>query len=158
MKLFAMALLICLSSVSLGQSLKLDVTYTRSENDLNKSKRTEMFSISGRSSSYSLEYEGKVMPGEMNEAGGCEPLSDYAYQRIIKSINDNKLNVNEAVYRKERLGGEGIFYLTISVGLVLDGVPYSISIDGEANLVMDSKIYLNVINLIKDLRKILREC
>lgn len=159
MKLLFMALLILMlfSAAAFSQSLRLDITYTRSENDLNRSKRTEIFSIYGKSASYSLEYEGKVMPGEMNRLKECE-LTDYSYEQIIKSITNNSVNVNESVYRKERLDGEGIFYLMLSVGLVLDGTPYSIVLDGEANLVMDNKVYLRVINFIKELRKIVDEC
>ncbi len=140
-----------------SQSLMLEISYSRIENDKNKSTRTEKFSILSSSSSYTLEYTGKSMPNEGNEVKNCE-LSTAAINDIMKSVQDNKVAVNESFYAKERTNGEGIFYLVISVKMVYDGTPYDILLDGEANLVMENKVYLHVIELIKDLRRIIKDC
>ncbi len=147
---------IFISSV-FSQTLVLDISYQRIENDKNKSTRTEKFSILSSSSSYTLEYTGKSMPNEGNEIKNCD-LSSASVNDIMKSIQDNKVAVNESFYAKERTNGEGIFYLVISVKMVYDGIPYDILLDGEANLVMENKIYLHVIELIKDLRRIIKDC
>jgi hypothetical protein len=146
-----------LSASAYSQSLVLDVTYSRWENDLNKTTSTESYSVVGSSLMYSIDYGGKSMPGEIDEKKECT-LLQYNQERIIKSIYDNKINRDEAVYRKERMGDENLFMLKITVNLVLDGTAYSILLEGESNLVMDNSSYLNVIKFIKDLRSITRDC
>lgn len=140
-----------------SQSLVLDIEYKRIENDKNKSSRTEKFTILSNSSSYTVEYTGKTMPNEGNVVKNCD-LSTAALNDVLKSIQDNKVAVNESFYAKERTDGEGIFYLVITVKMVYDGTPYEILLDGEANLVMENKVYLHVIELIKDLRRIIKDC
>lgn len=140
-----------------SQSLVLDISYTRVENDKNRSTRIEKFSILNSSSSFTLDYTGKYMPNEGNEVKNCE-LSTASINDVVKSIQDNKVAVNESFYAKEKTNGEGTFYLIISVKMIYDDTPYEIILDGEANLVMERKIYLNVIELIKDLRRIIKNC
>ena len=140
-----------------SQSLVLDISYYRAENDRNKSSRTEKFSLVGSTSSYTIEYTGETMPNEGNEVKNCE-LTQVKVDEILNSIRSNKVSVNETFYGKERIIGEGMVYLVINVKMVYDGTPYEILLDGEANLVMGNKIYLHVIELIKDLRRIIKDC
>ncbi|MEO8515007.1 MAG: hypothetical protein ABI543_15725 [Ignavibacteria bacterium] len=140
-----------------SQSLVLDISYLRIENDKNRSTRTEKFSILSSSSSYTLEYTGKWMPNEGNEVKNCD-LSSAALNDIVKSVQDNKVAVNESFYAKERTNGESLFYVIISVKMVYDGTPYEILLDGESNLVMENRNYIHVIELIKDLRRIIKDC
>lgn len=140
-----------------SQSLVLDIEYKRIENDQNRSSRTEKFSVLSNTSSYTVEYTGKYMPNESNQAKTCD-LSSASLNEVIQSIQDNKVAVNESFYAKERTNGESLFYLTISVKMVYDGTPYEILLDGESNLVMENKNYLHVIELIKDLRRIIKNC
>lgn len=157
-KLITTALfLLCLTGSLSAQYFDLSVSYLKKENDRNNSERLESFSVSGRTASYSVEYKGKSMPGEVNETKNCN-LSDYSFNSIINSVTANKIKQNVTVYRKEKIDGENIMYLVISAALVMDGETYTISLDGEANLVMGENIYRNVIDLIKDLRKIIKEC
>ncbi len=140
-----------------SQPLVLDVSYSRWENDLNKTTRDETYSIVGTSIIYGLDYGGKSMPNEIDEKKECS-LQQYAYERLIKEIYDNKINRNETIYRKERMSAENIFYLKITVNLILDGTAYSILLEGESNLVMDNQAYLDVISFIKELRILVRDC
>lgn len=140
-----------------SQPLVLDVTYSRSENDANKTTRDEIYSVVGSSMIYSLDYGGKSMPNEIDEKKECS-LQQIVYERLIKEIYDNKINRNETIYLKERMSDENIFYLKLSVNLILDGTAYSILLEGESNLVMDNKAYLDVIAFIKELRSIVRGC
>jgi hypothetical protein len=140
-----------------SQPLVLDVTYSRWENDANKTTRDEIYSVVGSSMIYSLDYGGKSMPNEIDEKKECS-LQQIVYERLIKEIYDNKINRNETIYLKERMSGENIFYLKLSVNLILDGTAYSILLEGESNLVMDNKAYLDVISFIKELRSIVRGC
>lgn len=146
-----------LTSSLLSQSLVLEISYYKTENDGNKSTRLEKFSITGSTSAYSVEYTGETMPNEGNELKNCE-LSPLKIDEIMSSIKDNKAAVNETFYGKESIIGKGMIYLVISVKMVYDGTPYDILLDGEANLVMGNKVYLRVIELIKDLRRIIKDC
>lgn len=157
MKKIIVLFVFLVTSTVLSQSLVLDISYTRIENDRNRSTRTETFSINGSSSAYSLKYDGRVLPNEMDEVKVCE-LTQNAVNDIVTSINDNKVAANETFYAKEKTNGEGTFYLLIKVNMVYDGTPYEIIMDGEANLVMENKMYLKVIELIKDLRRIIKNC
>ena len=154
--LFASLMLLLTTSV-FSQYITLDVSYYRAENDHNRSTRTEKFSISGYTSSYSIDYTGRSMPNEIDEVKNCE-LSTAALGSITKSIEDNKISRDESIYAKERTVGEGLFYIVISVKLVYSGVATEILLDGESNLIMENKAYRDVIALIKDLRKIIRDC
>lgn len=140
-----------------SQSFNMDVTYTRWENDLNKTYRSEIYSVSGRTFAYGLDYEGKSMPNEIDEAKSCE-LQNLAYDQLIKAVYDNKVNRDETIYRRERKEKDNVFYLKISVNIVMDGVSTSILLEGESNLVMDNKTYQDVIKFIKELRVISRDC
>lgn len=140
-----------------SQSFVMDLTYTRWENDLNKTYRSETYSVSGKTLSYGLDYEGKSMPNEVDEAKSCE-LSNLAYEQLIKAVYDNKLNRDESVYRKERRETDNVFYMKISLSLVIDGNTTTILLDGESNLVMDNKTYQDLIKFIKELRVITRDC
>lgn len=160
MKTFKPALFIAvlLFAVSINsQSLQLDISYYRAENDMNRSTRTETFSISGMTSSYSIKYTGRVLPNEADENKNCD-LSQNAYDEILTSIKDNKAADNEVYYAKEKTNGAETFYIVIKVNMILDGTPYEIILDGEANLVKGNRMYLKVIELIKDLRRIIRNC
>ena len=151
------ALLILLTAPLFSQSFILDVSYYRAENDMNRTTRTETFSVSGYASAYSIKYGGKVMPNEQNEEKTCD-LSQASLDEILASVKDNKIAQNEVFYAKEKTNGAETFYLTIKVNMVLDGSPYEIILDGEANLVKGNKMYLKVIELIKDLRRIIKNC
>lgn len=140
-----------------SQPLVLDVSYSRWENDLNKTSRTETFSVVGSSLIYDVDYSGKSMPGEMDERKECT-MGQNAYDELLKSIMDNKINRDEAIYRKERMSDDNIFMMKLTVNLVLEGTAYSILLEGESNLVMDNKTYLDAIKFIKDLRSITRDC
>lgn len=140
-----------------SQSFVMDLTYTRWENDLNKTYRSETYSVSGRTLTYGLDYEGKSMPNEVDEAKTCE-LQNLAYEQLLKAVYNNKLNRDEFIYRKERRENDNVFYLKISLSLVIDGIATSILLDGESNLVMDNKTYLDLIKFIKELRVITRDC
>jgi len=155
-KLFVLAAFLITSSL-FAQSLILEISYYKTENDGNKSTRLEKFSITGNTSAYSIEYTGETMPNEGNELKNCE-LSPLKVDEILTSIKDNKAAVNETFYGKESIIGKGMIYLIITVKMVYDGTPYDILLDGEANLVMGNKIYLRVIELIKDLRRIIKDC
>lgn len=157
MKKIIVLLAFLVTSTLFSQSLVLDITYTRIENDKNRSTRTETFSINGSSSAYSLKYDGRVLPNEMDEQKVCE-LTQNAVNEISSSISENKVAANESFYAKEKTNGEGTFYLLMKVNMVYDGTPYEIILDGEANLVMGNKMYLKVIELIKDLRRIIKNC
>jgi len=154
--LFVLAAFLITSSL-FAQSLILEISYYKTENDGNKSTRLEKFSITGNTSAYSIEYTGETMPNEGNELKNCE-LSPLKVDEILTSIKDNKAAVNETFYGKESIIGKGMIYLIITVKMVYDGTPYDILLDGEANLVMGNKIYLRVIELIKDLRRIIKDC
>lgn len=145
------------TSTLFSQSLVLEVSYYKTENDGNNSTRLEKFSITGSTSAYSVEYTGEIMPNEGNELKNCE-LSPLKVDEILSSIKDNKAAVNETFYGKERIIGSGMIYLVISVKMVYEGTPYDILLDGEANLVMGNKVYTRVIELIKDLRRIIKDC
>ena len=155
-KLFVLAAFLITSSL-FAQSLVLEISYYKTENDGNKSTRLEKFSIMGNTSAYSIEYTGETMPNEGNELKNCE-LSPLKVDEILTSIKDNKAAVNETYYGKESIIGKGMIYLVITVKMVYDGTPYDILLDGEANLVMGNKVYLRVIELIKDLRRIIKDC
>lgn len=157
MKKIIVLLALLITTTIFSQSLVLDISYTRVENDKNRSTRTETFSINGSSSAYSLKYDGRVLPNEMDEQKICE-LTQNAVNEIATSISDNKVAVNETFYAKEKTNGESTFYLIIKVNMVYDGSPYEIILDGEANLVMGNKVYLKVIELVKDLRRIIKNC
>ena len=157
MKTIIVLLFFVLASNVFSQYVSLEISYSRIENDKKKSTRLEKISVQGNSSSYSLEYTGETMPDEMNIAKSCE-LSTVSVNDVINSIKDNKVAVNESLYARERTNDEGIFYLIISVKMLYEGTPYEIILDGEANLVMENKVYLRVIEFIKDLRKILKSC
>ena len=154
--LFVLAAFLITSSL-FAQSLILEISYYKTENDGNKSTRLEKFSITGNTSAYSIEYTGETMPNEGNELKNCE-LSPLKVDEILTSIKDNKAAVNETYYGKESIIGKGMIYLVITVKMVYDGTPYDILLDGEANLVMGNKVYLRVIELIKDLRRIIKDC
>ena len=139
------------------QSFVMDLTYTRWENDLNKTYRSETYSVSGKTLSYGLDYEGKSMPNEIDESKSCE-LTNFAYEQLIKAVYNNKLNRDETIYRKERKENDNVFYLKLSLSLVIDGSATSILLDGESNLVMDNKTYQDLIKFIKELRIITRDC
>ena len=155
-KLFVLAAFLITSSL-FAQSLILEISYYKTENDGNKSTRLEKFSITGNTSAYSIEYTGETMPNEGNELKNCE-LSPLKVDEILTSIKENKAAVNETYYGKESIIGKGMIYLVITVKMVYDGTPYDILLDGEANLVMGNKVYLRVIELIKDLRRIIKDC
>jgi hypothetical protein len=155
-KLFVLAAFLITSSL-FAQSLVLEISYYKTENDGNRSTRLEKFSIVGNTSAYSIEYTGETMPNEGNELKNCE-LSPLKVDEILTSIKDNKAAVNETYYGKESIIGKGMIYLVITVKMVYDGTPYDILLDGEANLVMGNKVYLRVIELIKDLRRIIKDC
>lgn len=138
-----------------SQGLNIELSYMRWENDLNKTSREETYSIYGKTINYTLNYEGKSMPSEVDENKSCEMMA-YSYDELIKAINDNKVNRDEYFYRKER--NESLFYLKISLNIVLNGVSTSILLEGESNLVMDEKAYLDVIDFIKELRRIAARC
>jgi len=140
-----------------SQPLVLEISYYKAENDGNRSSRLEKFSITGSTSAYSVEYTGETMPNEGNELKNCE-LSPLKVDEIMSSIKENKAAVNETFYGKENIIGNGIIYLVISVKMMYEGTPYDILLDGEANLVMGNKVYLRVIELIKDLRRIIKDC
>lgn len=146
-----------LSASLFSQSLILEISYYKAENDGNRSSRLEKFSITGSTSAYSVEYTGETMPNEGNELKNCE-LSPLKIDEIMTSIKENKADVNETFYGKENIIGNGIIYLVISVKMMYEGTPYDILLDGEANLVMGNKVYLRVIELIKDLRRIIKDC
>ncbi len=157
MKKFIAVIVLFLTASIYSQSLVLDIEYKRTENDQNRSSRIEKFTVYSNTSSYTVEYTGKHMPNEGNEAKTCD-LTNAALNEVIQSIQDNKVAVNESFYAKERTNGESLFYLVISVKMVYDGTPYEILLDGESNLVMENKNYLHVIELIKDLRRIIKNC
>lgn len=151
------ALLLFFAASVFSQSFNLEVYYSRADNDLNKTIRTETYSISGKSMVYGLDYEGKSMPNEIDEAKTCE-LTQLAFEKIMKSIADNKINRDETIYRNESVYDTRDFYLNLKVSLIIDGVPTTIHLEGESNRVMDNKVYLNVISFIKDLRVAARDC
>ena len=157
MKKLLFLVLFLIATTVYSQSLVLEISYYKTENDGNKSTRLEKFSITGSTSAYSVEYTGETMPNEGNELKNCE-LSPLKIDEIMSSIKDNKAAVNETFYGKESIIGTGMIYLVISVKMVYDGTPYDILLDGEANLVMGNKVYLRVIELIKDLRRIIKDC
>lgn len=146
-----------LSASLFSQSLVLEISYYKAENDGNRSSRLEKFSITGSTSAYSVEYTGETMPNEGNELKNCE-LSPLKVDEIMSSIKENNAAVNETFYGKESIIGNGMIYLVISVKMMYEGTPYDILLDGEANLVMGNKVYLRVIELIKDLRRIIKDC
>ncbi len=157
MKKFIVLLALLVTTTILSQSLVLEISYYKTENDGNRSTRLEKFSIAGTTSAYSVEYTGEILPNEGNELKNCE-LSPLKVDEILSSIKDNKAAVNETFYGKESIIGKGMIYLVISVKMVLDGTQYDILLDGEANLVMGNKVYLRVIELIKDLRRVIKDC
>ncbi|MBE2226484.1 MAG: hypothetical protein IAE93_04055 [Ignavibacteria bacterium] len=145
------------ASTLFSQSLVLEISYYKTENDGNRSTRLEKFSIIGSTSAYSIEYTGQTMPNEGNELKNCE-LSPLKVDEILTSIKENKAAVNETFYGKESIIGKGMIYLVINVKMVYDGTPYDILLDGDAGLVMGNKVYPRVIELIKDLRRIIKDC
>jgi hypothetical protein len=157
MKTFLTVLILAISVNTFSQSLVLDVSYYKSENDKNRSTRTEKISVTGSESSYSIDYTGRSMPNEINEVKNCN-LSQAAMDEVFKSIESNKISRDVSFYAKERTNGEGTFYLIISVKMTYNGVTTEILLDGEANLIMENKAYRDVIDFIKDLRKIIRDC
>lgn len=156
LKYIPVFLLVFAASV-FSQTFNLEVYYSRADNDLNKTIRTETYSISGRSMVYSLDYEGKSMPNEIDEKKECE-LSNLSFDRVLKSIADNKIARDESIYHNESVYHGKEFYLKITIRLVMDGAPTTILLEGESNRVMDNKIYLDVIDFIKDLRVAARDC
>ncbi len=157
MKTLFFTVMLLFSTSIFSQYIVLDVSYYRSENDQNRSTRTEKFSISGYSSTYSIDYTGRSMPNEIDELKNCE-LTQTAIESVAKSIEVNRISRDESIYAKERTIGDGTFYLLISVKLVYNGVATEILLDGESNLIMENKAYRDVIELVKDLRKIIKDC
>lgn len=156
MKTLILTLVLFATSI-FPQGLILDISYYWAENDMNRTTRTETFSISGYSSSYSLKYNGKAMPNETDEEKTCE-LTSNALNEIINSISDNKVLQNEVYYAKEKTNGAETFYIILKANITYDGTPYEIILDGEANLVKGNKMYLRLIELIKDLRRVIKNC
>lgn len=156
MKTLILSLLLFTSTI-LSQSLILDISYYWAENDLNRTTRTEKFSLSGNSSAYSIKYEGKAMPNESDEEKSCE-LSSGALNEIINSVKDNKVLENEVYYAKEKTNGAETFYIVLKANITYEGTPYEIILDGEANLVKGNKMYLRLIELVKDLRRVIKNC
>ncbi|MCC6865162.1 MAG: hypothetical protein IT280_03275 [Ignavibacteria bacterium] len=156
-KIIIAVILLFTASTVYSQSLVLDISYYRAENDMNKSSRTETFSINGYNSAYTLAYTGRVLPNEADEIKTCE-LSTNALDEVISSINQNNAADNEVFYAKEKTNGSETFYIIIKVKMIYNGTTYEIILDGEANLVKGNRMYLNVIGLIKDLRRIIKNC
>ncbi len=141
----------------MSQDFSLSISYLKKENDINKSKRIESFSIIGRATLYSVVYSGYPNSKEMNESKSCD-LQDNSFNQVIKSIYNDSINQNIHFYKKPYGVKESNSYSTISIVLVLEGSTYTILFEADSNNIMDGKNYNNVMDFLSSLRKIIKEC
>jgi len=153
--IFAVSLLFPFAAKS--QELTLAVSYKKIDNTRDFREKGEYFAFGTGDAVYDLKYSGKTFPEEMNQSKSCL-VSQQMISELRESVEKNKIAKNIEVDKSYYSGGVHSIYIEISIALVLEGEPFAYTLKGDSENIMDSKEYIDAINLVKDLRKLMKDC
>jgi hypothetical protein len=140
-----------------SQEFTLAVTYKHTDNTRDMRERTESFAVGNSDASYNLNYTGRTFPNELNENKSCL-ISQAMISELMGSIEKNKIAMNVDLDKSYFAGGVHSINIEITIALIIDDEPFVYSLKGDSENIMDNKEYNRAINLIKDLRKIMKDC
>lgn len=150
--------LISLSAFSIcAGEFTLAVNYLAGEKSKDSHSTEENFAITGRFSSYTIEFRGHKGKNQNDTEKTCS-FSDKDIEKIKKAIIEKELNHSVAYSTEESKSKSFEQYCNITISIVMDGNTYKIALNGDLVDLKNNTDYNNAVSFIAMLRKMFEGC
>ena len=140
-----------------AQEFTLAVNYLAGEKSKDSHSTEENFAITGRFTSYTIEFSGHRGSEQHDTDWTCR-FSDKDIEMIKKAIVEKELNHSVAYSTEESKSKSFEQYCNISISVAMDGSTYKITLNGDVVDLKNNNDYKNALSFITVLRKMFEDC